>query len=223
MTAIFVLRHPQTTWNAEERYQGRLDAPLSRLGGEHACLIASSFGRGELDAVISSPLSRARSLAVALAKAGGAPLHLDQRLTEIALGAWEGLYRHEICARFPELYERWYTRPDEVRFPGGESVHEVRRRALGALADIFRLWPEGHVAVISHNVVIQVMVGAALALDLRHLHRIRVSNGGITTLCGTEAPGSVLTLNETAALYRSPAGSAAAENCVGWRSRRVTL
>src|SRR5947209_14524370 len=80
MTAVYVLRHPETTWNVAERYQGRLDAPLSARGASQARAAADAFRGETLDAVFSSPLGRARHLAERLAKVTGAELRVDQRL-----------------------------------------------------------------------------------------------------------------------------------------------
>jgi broad specificity phosphatase PhoE len=222
MTAIYLIRHPETTWNAVARYQGRLESALSPRGEQQADRLAHAFGEGELDMVVSSPLTRARALAGALGGATGAPIVADQRLTEMAQGAWEGLYLVEIMDRFTELYHRWYTRPDLVCFPGGEDLLSVRRRAISAIGDVYTRWPDGHVAVVTHSVVIQTVVATALHLDLRDIHLIRVSNAGITTLCGRAAPGSVLTLNELAPLHRSPVASAVAQDCARWEPRRLT-
>jgi len=220
MTAVYVLRHPETTWNLSQRYQGRLESPLSTTGREQAAVAASVFPPGSLNAVVSSPLRRARFLAGEIAGRTGAPLSIDHRLTELGQTSWEGLHLEEIQVRYPETHDRWYLRPDTVHFPEGEDLAAVQRRSQSALGDIFERYPDGDIAVITHSVVIQVLVATALALELRHIHRLRVSNAGITTMCGTAVPGSILTLN--ALEPRSPVASAAALNCARWQPRRIT-
>src|SRR5690349_9009060 len=121
MTAVYVLRHPQTTWNVEERYQGRLEAPWNVEGERQCTLAVQAFEGQELAAIYSSPLRRALDLARALSRRSGSQLIVDHRLTEIGMGPWEGLYRTQIKDRFGALFEEWYDRPDLVRFPGGES------------------------------------------------------------------------------------------------------
>src|SRR5947209_6282320 len=149
MTAVYVLRHPETTWNVTQRYQGRLDSPVTDEGREQAKVVAKSFAGSPLDAVYSSPLRRSLCLADELVRVSGAPLRTDNRLTEIGQGIWEGLYLFEIKARYPDLFERWYLRPDTVVFPGGESLRDVSRRGLSALADIFYRHPDDNVAVVT--------------------------------------------------------------------------
>jgi broad specificity phosphatase PhoE len=219
---VYVLRHPETTWNLAQRYQGRLESPLSAEGSLQARLVARAFSGAGLDVVYSSPLQRALCLAREIAEAADAPLHIDQRLTEIGQGAWEGLHLAEIQRRYPELYEAWYIRPDTVQMPGGETLHDVKGRALSVLATLFKRHSSGHVAVVTHSVIIQVLVACSLSLELRHIHRIRVHNCSITTLCGTELPGSLLALNVTDPLYHGPVANATAQDCVSWKGRRVT-
>ncbi len=214
MTAIYVLRHPQTTWNAEKRYQGRLESPVSAEGCVQSRLAVRAFAASPLVAVYSSPLSRALYLARDLAQAVDSPLVVDHRLTEIAQTPWEGRYLHEIRHRYRDLYDQWYERPDQVHFPDGESLTDVQNRALSAVADIYRAHPNSHVAVVTHAVVIQVLAASALNLDLRYIHRVAVHNAGTTTFCGVSAPGLLLSLNSTGALYHSPAASAVAQACV---------
>ena len=222
MTAVFVLRHPETTWNVAHRYQGRLESPLSTEGQVQARLVPRLFAGHMLDAVYSSPLQRALVIAQDIAKRTSAELRTDQRLTEIGQSSWEGLTLSEIQVRYPELYEEWYMRPDRVRFPRGETVQEVQSRARSVMHDVYARHPSGNVVVVTHSVVIQVLVAEALSLDLRHIHQIRVSNGGISIFCGVEVSGSLLELNNTRALYRSPLASALAQNCSTWKRRKVT-
>jgi broad specificity phosphatase PhoE len=222
MTAIFVLRHPQTTWNRAERYQGRLDAPLSAEGRRQSTLAAAAFKGASIDCVVTSPLSRARHLGEAIAASTGAVLQTDARLVEMGQGSWEGLHISEILARFPAVYQQWRVRPDQVRFPGGEALADVERRTVGAFEDIYRYFPGGSVAVVSHSVVVQIIALRSLQMDLRYLHTIKISNASVTTICGSGSPGLLLSLNVTQALYGSPVGSAQAEGCAHTPARSHT-
>ena len=121
----------------------------------------------------------------------------------------------EIRTRFPDLMAQWHTRPDLVRFPGGEALVEVACRTAGAFEDIFNEFPAGTVAVVSHSVVVQVIASRSLHIDLRFLHSIKISNASVTTICGSDSPGSLLSLNVTQALHGSPVDSARAEACAG--------
>lgn len=184
-------------------------------------LLAAALRGQRFDAIYSSPLQRARMLASELARSTGSPMQIDERLTEMAQGAWEGLYLDEIQERYPDLYDQWYREPNRVRFPQGEELREVQGRAMSVLSGLYERYESGHIAVITHSVVIQVVVAAALRLSLRDIHRIRISNASISTLCGTQAPGSLLTLNALESLHQSPIESASAHDCVSWKERRI--
>jgi phosphoserine phosphatase len=223
MTGVVLIRHPRTTWNDEGRYQGRLDAPLSLLGHEQMASVTRLFAGEDVAAVYSSPLSRALMLAESLAGVTGASVHADDRLAEIALGAWQGLYRHQILQRFPDLMEQWYSQPRLVRFPGGESLEDVRARTSAWLTEVFSAHSgEQNVIAVSHSAAIQVLSASALGLDLNCLHRIRIDNCSITILIGSEAPGTLLSLDDRRALSSSPVPAASGQNLVSWMERRAT-
>lgn len=223
MTALFAIRHPETTWNAEGRYQGGLDAPWSGTGQGQARLLARAFQGCPIAAVYTSPLERASGLARQIASAADAPLEADDRLREIAMGQWEGLYRKEIIERFPDIFRDWYAAPDTVSFPGGETLATVASRARSLVADIFARYPTANVVVVSHSAVIGTLVLDALGLPLSALHRIHLANGGVSTICGGAPPGALLSLNVTEFLYQSPVAAAAAQNCASWKEATPTL
>ena len=144
---LILWRHGRTEWNAEGRFQGRLDPPLDEVGRRQAVeaaphLIASA-GLGADAVVVSSDLERAADTAAAITALLGVPLLLDPRLREHGMGSWEGLTRDEVAATYPEQYADWLAgRPVQGR--GGEEPEEVAERALAALRDL----PPARVAVV---------------------------------------------------------------------------
>jgi probable phosphoglycerate mutase len=223
MTSVLLIRHPRTTWNDTGRYQGRLDAPLSELGKAQMNAAVDVFAGAEIAAIYSSPLRRAATLAERLARSIGAPLTLDDRLAEIGLGGWEGLYEQEIRERYPQMFAQWYGHPERVRFPGGESVADVQSRTAAWLADVFTAYPgDRNVIGVSHSAAIRVLSASALGLDLMHLHRVQVDNCSITTLVGTSPPATLLSLNDRRALSPSPVPVASDENLVSLMERRAS-
>ncbi|MGH2447854.1 MAG: histidine phosphatase family protein [Chloroflexota bacterium] len=210
MTTVFLVRHPQTTWNTEGRFQGGLEAPLTAEGSEQALLLAASFVGQPLAGVYTSPIGRAANTARLISDEAESPLFVDERLSEINMGAWEGLDHRQVKSRFPDVYRNWYSHPTQVTFPGGESLHDVQRRACDALGEIFERFPLARVAVVTHSVVVQVLAASALRLELDNIHRITVSNSSVTTICGDEIPGTLVTLNATDERYRSAPTAAGA-------------
>ena len=155
---LLVVRHGQSTWNADGRWQGQEDPPLSTLGVRQARLAADALGT--FDVVAASPLERALTTATIIADAAGiGPVLVDTDLTERHAGGFQGLTRPEIEERFPGyLAER--RNP-----PGWEYDEDVATRAAGALARIVaRIGDGGTALVVSHGGVITCLertVGAA--------------------------------------------------------------
>lgn len=201
---VFVLRHTQTVWNALSRYQGRIDTELSDEGRRQAVALASLVGPGVVDRVYSSPLRRARYLADAIGRNASLPVVVDERLTEIAMGPWEGLTRTEIAERFPEMLEAWESRSDEISFPQGESLVDVASRVRPFMEELFATGAENRAIVVTHDAVVKVAIMLALGLELRHLHRFRMRNGSISILRGHRYPGSVETVDGLGHLTGSP-------------------
>ncbi|HZT95701.1 MAG TPA: histidine phosphatase family protein [Chloroflexota bacterium] len=198
------MRHTETVWNTEERYQGVIDAPLSKEGEREIDTIAASVRPGNFDRVYTSPLSRAHRLAERVAGQARVPLMLDDRLLEIHLGPWQGLTRAEIKVRFPEMFREWYQVPDQVHFPGGESLTDVEGRIWNFVEERFSDPTCRRTLAVSHDSVIKVALMLALGLDLARLHAFRLRNGSISVLKGASPDGSVESLDVTSHLTGSP-------------------
>ncbi|RME88118.1 MAG: alpha-ribazole phosphatase [Anaerolineae bacterium] len=164
MTRLYLIRHGETDWNVEGRWQGQANVPLNARGRAQAARLAQALKDVPFDAVYSSDLARARETAEALARLKGLPVHEDPRLREIHQGEWQGMLVTEIQARYAERFERRKSDPLRVAPPGGETVAKVRERVVRALEEILAKHPGGTVAVVSH--------GFALAVALAHFrHR----------------------------------------------------
>jgi probable phosphoglycerate mutase len=165
---LILWRHGRTEWNADGRFQGQLDPPLDEVGRTQAAQVAPQLLacglRPEGTLVVSSDLTRATATATVLTSLLGVPLHLEPRLREHGLGAWEGLTRDDVAARHPEQYADWLAgRPVQGR--GGENPSDVTRRALAALADL----PPAEVAVIvTHGGTAGRLMEALLGLGPDH-------------------------------------------------------
>jgi broad specificity phosphatase PhoE len=162
MTHLYLVRHGQTDWNAQGRWQGQADIPLNALGLSQADQQAAALAPLELAAIYSSDLSRARHTAAPLARLTGLPVQLDPRLREIHQGGWQGLLIAETRARFPDVFQNMVNNPEIALVVGGESASQVQERMITAINDIVNLYPRQRVAVVSH--------GFALAAAYAHFH-----------------------------------------------------
>jgi broad specificity phosphatase PhoE len=153
VTRLLLVRHGQSTWNAEGRWQGRADPPLSELGERQAAdvlvvLHARAADGTRVERLWASPLVRARRTAEIIGEGLGLEVATDTRLKEVDAGEWTGLTRAEIEAAWPDYLEH------QRRPPGFEDREHLAARALAALEEIAAACPGETVLVVSHGGVI---------------------------------------------------------------------
>ncbi len=158
MTQLCLVRHGQTNWNLEGRYQGQSDTPLNDHGRAQAKALAEQLKRFAFAAIYSSDLARARQTAEIIAGEISLPVKIEPRLREINQGKWEGMLVEDIKARYASLWSQRTVDPASVRPPGGETVAEVAARVYAALDDIARLFPTERVLVVSHGLSIATAI-----------------------------------------------------------------
>ena len=181
---IYLIRHGQTEFNREGRFQGQCDSPLTGLGRDQAARVgarlAALIGDPAGWRLSSSPLGRAADTARIIQAAAGLPTPaLDPRLAEIGMGSWDGLTEEEIATasphvRIPSRYDLFFASPD------GEGYDAIAARLQGwldeALAD-----GRPHIAV-SHGVAGRVLRGLYLGLDRTEQARLPVPQDAVFKL-----------------------------------------
>ncbi len=200
------MRHGESTWNAEGRYQGRMDPPLSARGRAQAEALAARLEHEQaaepperrFATVVSSPLARARDTAQACAGAIGLPLKIDERLTEISHGEWEGKLRGEVASHWPDMLAQWRANPHLVHFPNGEMLEEVELRLRSFLHSV-RLEP-GAVLATTHDVIVRIAVLLAQGIELSSFNQVQVDNAALNEFALENGKLRVVRLNDTAHL-----------------------
>ncbi len=157
MTTLYFIRHGQTDWNIEGRWQGHADVPMNARGRQQAARIARSLADVGLAAIYSSDLQRAAETAQAISLATHLPVRHDPRLREINQGEWQGLLASQVQAHYGELLRKRQQDPLTIAPPGGESVLQVRDRLVSAVEDILARHPNERVAVVSHGFALAVL------------------------------------------------------------------
>jgi len=180
MIEIILARHGETEWNVEEVFRGRIDVELNETGIKQAELLAEYLSDLRIGAIYSSPLKRALKTAEIIAGYHKLDVEIAPGLIDFDYGKWQGLPHQEVKDKYKELYAEWVNSPDKVKMPAGESLNEVRKRAIDVVDSVIAKY-KGTVVLVSHRVVNKVLICALLGLDNSHFWNIKQDTGGITT------------------------------------------
>src|SRR3990170_2893841 len=180
MTELILVRHGETEWNRTEIFRGRIDVELNETGLKQAELLADYLRDTEIEAIYSSPLKRALTTAQAIAMYHSMEAQTSRGLIDLNLGEWQGLPRDVVAVKFKDVYDLWMSRPEKVTIPGGESLADVRKRALPLIDEVVARH-KGTVVLASHRVICKVLTCALLGLDDSHFWNIEQGNCGVTT------------------------------------------
>lgn len=191
-TALLLIRHGETAWNAEHRIQGQLDIPLSPLGMLQASRLAECLSSEPIDAVYSSELSRAWLTAAPVAERLGLDIIAEPRLRERSFGFFEGLTLDEIAERHPVDFARWRARDPAWQLDGGESGQQLIERVLAAVGDITARHAGRTVALVSHGGVLDVVYRTARSLAWHAPREHQMLNAAVNRLTASALPLSLV-------------------------------
>lgn len=180
MTELIVVRHGETDWNRQHRFQGQIDVPLNDAGRAQAERLAQRLTGERFDVVVASDLQRARTTAE-LAAAGHAivsePLWREQ-----SFGVLEGLDAPTIIARHPQLWAHWLRHDADYALPGGESVRMFHQRVQQALQRLLLQHEGARIAVFTHGGVLDMLWRVVHQAPLHGPRTCDIPNTGINRL-----------------------------------------
>lgn len=203
-TTLLLLRHGETPLSVERRFSGRGGAALTDVGLAQARSLAARVGEvSTVEAIVSSPLRRARQTADIVAEALTLPVTEDPALAETDFGDWEGLTLAEVRETWPFDLDEWFA-STEVAPPGGESFAATAKRVRGARDRMLREHPGGTVVVVSHVTPIKTLLRSALEAPAQSLYRMQLDLTGVSEIDWyPDGLGVVKRMNDTSHL-RSP-------------------
>jgi probable phosphoglycerate mutase len=191
MTELIVIRHGETDWNRQHRFQGQIDVPLNALGLEQARRLGQRLAGEPIDLLVVSDLQRARQTAQAVADAQGrmprvtplmAPL-IEPLWREQGFGILEGLDVPTIRSRHADLWAQWLRHEADYALPqGGESNAVFHARVMQALRAVVAAHAGARVAVVTHGGVLDMLWRNAQALPLSGPRACEIPNTGINRL-----------------------------------------
>ncbi len=179
---IFLIRHGETLWNTEMKFQGHADIPLSEKGLDQARALAGRLSNQKISAVYSSDLGRAVETARQIADPRGLRVITLPALREMNFGRWEGLTFKEIRESYGDLLKRWWAEPLGMAVPGGECLSDLVARVVEAARAIVEKHMGEQVAVVCHGGPVRCLVGTVLNMDLNRYWKIRQDNAALNIL-----------------------------------------
>ena len=206
-TTFLLIRHGATAHTAQGRFSGCTgdDPPLSEVGERQAALLAARLTTvGGVDAVVASPVRRARRTAEVLAGALGSDLHLEDDLREIDFGRWEGRTGTDVQQRWPGELAAWRA-SSAVAPPDGECVEQVAARVAGVRQRWAQRRPGATVAFVSHLYPVRISVLDALGVPYPSVHRMSLEPTAVSEIRATPAGATALVrFNDAAHLAQPP-------------------
>ena len=199
---IILVRHGETDWNLQGRFQGQIDIPLNTNGKSQAEAASKFLKHTVIQKAFSSSLSRPKETAqIILKEHKGIRISLKDNLKEISHGQWEGKLESEIKSDWPDLLQRWKISPEKVQMPEGENIKEVSERSITGWNEICKDLKNNETAlVVAHDAVNKVILCHLLGLMPSNIWMIKQGNGGITIIDLSEdkdQPDQITCLNIT--------------------------
>jgi len=197
---LILVRHGETQWNRENRVVGFADIGLNDEGRRQVKRLALALKEEKVDAIYSSPLSRAWETAQEVARYHDGEVKADDAFKEMDAGELDGLTYEDMRDRYGELIKQWLSEPASVTMPKGESLAEVQERAWLAVERIREEYPDGAVFVIL------CIICKALGIDLGQFRRLRPHVASISILNFGRRGTSLVLFNDTCHLEGEEGG-----------------
>jgi len=195
---LFLIRHGQTNWNMEGRYQGNCDIELNSTGIKQAELASKYLSRVKFSKIYSSPLKRTMETANIVNRRTEVAIETYEDLKEVNFGKWEGLKFNEINKDYHEEYQQWLIDPYNNRPTGGESFKELTLRTTSVINIIVaENTDESSVAVVTHGGVILSLLVHWLQIPLPRWKSIIQRQGAINIAVIDKGYPYISTINYT--------------------------
>ena len=185
---LLLVRHGETDWNRDGKFQGQIDVPLNDNGKVQAGQAAEFLKDVHLDFAVSSSMLRPKETAeIILQHHSDVELRLYDGLWEISHGLWEGKFESEIEDGFPGLLKQWKEFPETVQMPEGENLKQVWERALVTWKEIIRS-VSGTGVVVAHDAVNKAILCQLFGLEPQHFWNFKQGNGAVSVIDYPQGP-----------------------------------
>ena len=157
MTKLYLVRHGQTTFNAERRIQGQMESELTDEGRAQAELLRNKLKEVGFDALYVSPMQRTRETARILTRGFGLTPVYDDSLKEILMGDWQGRLVEDLEKEYAVELDVFWHHPENFHRPSCETYEQLRRRASHAMEEIVKKHPNRKVLVVTHGALLKTL------------------------------------------------------------------
>ncbi len=207
-TLIVLVRHAETDWNAEARFQGHTDTPLNELGRTRIGPVIEALRPWDPEIVVTSDLSRAHEMAEQVGAAFGLEVITREDLRECSYGEWEGKTLKEVRRDHGDDLEQWRSNEAGFQRGEGESLLQMQERTLAAIESIAREHAGRTVVLFSHSGPVRGAICRALDLPIDQRYRFEINNASLSAIRRREdGQWQVLLLNQTCHLDTDPGAS----------------
>lgn len=195
MTDFILIRHGETDWNRELRFQGQLDVPLNAIGQEQARRVGQRLAHEFADQLIASDLLRTQQTAapISLLRPAQTALvaQLNAGLREQSFGKLEGMSVPEIQQTLPEVWTRWTEFDADYTVDGGETARQFHARVMRAMSVLAQTHPNKTLVVVTHGGVLDMIYRTAQEQVLSGPRVAEIPNGGINRVRSFERAGGL--------------------------------
>ncbi|MBE9010263.1 histidine phosphatase family protein [Pseudanabaenaceae cyanobacterium LEGE 13415] len=199
---LLLVRHGETEWNRQGRFQGQIDVPLNDNGRVQASQAAEFLKSVQIDSAVSSSMARPKETAEIILKYHPEiKLKLRDDLREISHGLWEGKFESEIEAGYPGLLHQWQSQPETVQMPEGENLQQVWDRAIeGWNAIVQAAKPGETILVVAHDAINKAILCYVAGLTPAAFWNFKQGNGAVSVIDyvnGNDATPMLMAMNIT--------------------------
>jgi broad specificity phosphatase PhoE len=185
-----------------ERFRGHVDVPLNETGLAQAEATGKRIAaEWQPTAVYSSPLVRAVRTAEAISRHFDLTAQVHPELIDIDYGRWQGLTPDEVRAQWPELIDDWYNKPASAHIPGGETLAQLRSRALAVINELAERHKGQTIVVVGHTVINRIILLGVIGLGNDRFWQLRQDTCAINCFEVEDSDYTLVSLNDTCHLH----------------------
>ncbi len=181
-TKIYFIRHGETSWNVEKRYQGWTDIELSEVGVKQAKLLGERFKNINVDKIYASPLKRAFETARQIGENTGVDVVIDESFKEINFGEWEGGTISELTEKYGDEYLKFFNTPWATTFPGDGSFKNIESRMAKGIDRILKEDKGKSIVIVSHGGLLKILLLYVMGLPEDFYKKVWLDNTAVSLI-----------------------------------------